>query len=114
MNRTNHDVGLRQRVLRFAALLVLAWWVMTLTHELGHVVGGLVGGGRLQTLELRPWKLPLSIFQPDPHPLLTLWSGPILGVAVPYLVAALVRRPLAWFVADFCLLANGVYLAISW
>lgn len=28
--------------------------------------------------------------------------------------AALVRRRWAWFIADFCLLANGVYLALAW
>ncbi|MFG0266981.1 MAG: hypothetical protein ACF8AM_17805, partial [Rhodopirellula sp. JB055] len=42
------------------------------------------------------------------------WSGPILGVLVPVLVALIVRwRPL-WFVADFSILANGTYLALAW
>lgn len=87
---------------------------MTLTHELGHIIGGALGGATLTDMELRPWRLPYSIHSPDPHPLLTLWSGPILGVLVPVLVALVVPwRPL-WFVANFCVLANGTYLALAW
>lgn len=99
---------------RFASLLVVSWITMTLTHELGHVVGGWCGGASLISLELLPWRLPSSIHSPDPHPLLTLWSGPVLGVLVPILVAVLSRSRAMWFVADFCILANGSYLALAW
>jgi hypothetical protein len=96
------------------ALLVVSWCVMTLTHETGHLVGGWLGGGTLQQFDLAPWRLPYSIFDPDPRPLLTLWSGPLLGIAAPCLTALLVRRPWMWFIAYFCVLANGVYLAAAW
>lgn len=98
----------------FAALLIASWCVMALTHECGHILGGWAGGGTLQYAELRPWRLPYSIFEPDPRPLVTLWSGPILGVVVPLAAAILVRHPWMWFVAHFCVLANGVYLAAAW
>jgi hypothetical protein len=102
------------RLIRFLALLVTAWTIMALTHEVGHLVGGWAGGGTLQSAELRPWRLPHSHFAPDPAPLATLWSGPALGVLAPLALAMLLHREAAWFVAYFCLLANGTYLALSW
>lgn len=102
------------RVFYFAALLLAAWCVMAVTHEMGHVIGGWLSGGRLQGADLRPWQLPYSLFEPDPHPLITLWSGPLLGVFLPLAVALLVRRRWMWFIADFCLLANGAYLVTAW
>ena len=98
----------------FAALLVASWCVMTVVHEMGHIVCGWAGGGTLQEADVAPWGLPHSSFDPDFRPLLTLWGGPILGVLVPLAVAASVRRGWAWFIASFCLLANGSYLATAW
>ena len=95
-------------------MIAAAWCVFTTTHELGHVLGGWLGGGRLKSLELRPWRLPHSFHDPDPRPLLTLWAGPLLGVLLPTAMAAGVRRPWMTFVASFCLLANGTYLASGW
>lgn len=103
-----------RRVLTLAALLLAAWCVMTVTHELGHIVGGWIGGGTLRDFEWRPWRLPHSQFQPDPFPRLTLWAGPIVGVAAPLFAAAMIRQLWAAFLGDFCLLANGVYLALAW
>lgn len=103
-----------KRLLKLLVLLVVSWCVMTTTHESGHLIGGWLGGGTLQDADLAPWRLPYSIFDPDPRPLLTLWSGPLLGAAVPLIVAWLVSRPWMWFIAHFCVLANGVYLAAAW
>lgn len=103
-----------RRWLRLALLLIAAWCVMVLSHETGHLLGGWLGGGKLQQADLRPWALPHSHFEPDPHPLLTLWAGPILGVLVPLVVALLSRQPAAWLIAHFCLLANGCYLLTAW
>jgi hypothetical protein len=33
---------------------------------------------------------------------------------VPLAAAAVVRRRAAWFIAHFCLVANGSYLAVAW
>ncbi|MDP1799657.1 MAG: hypothetical protein Q8K78_19345 [Planctomycetaceae bacterium] len=103
-----------RRSLTLIALLLAGWCVMTVTHECGHIVGGWLGGGTLIHAELRPWHLPHSLLEPDPHPLLTVWSGPLLGVIVPVLMALIIRRRWMWFFADFCLLANGAYLATGW
>ncbi|GAA4460004.1 hypothetical protein [Novipirellula rosea] len=101
-------------MIRFTLLLIASWVVMTTTHEVGHLIGGWLGGGTLQHAELRPWHLPHSHFAPDPHPLLTLWSGPFVGAVVPLLVAIAIGKPSVWFIANFCVLANGVYLAVAW
>lgn len=104
----------RNRVVGFVALLVGSWCVMTWTHEAGHLVAGWCCGGQLQVAEVRPWRLPYSVFSPDPQPLVTLWCGPLLGVCVPVLVALIVNRAWVWFIAQFCVLANGLYLATAW
>ncbi len=98
----------------FVVMLGLAWCVMTVTHEAGHLVGGWLSGATLQTADLRPWALPYSLHEPDPHPLVTLWAGPLLGVLLPGLIGWLWRHPVARFLADFCCLANGLYLAVAW
>lgn len=100
--------------LRLLLLLLLAsWCVMVLTHEIGHLLGGWLGGGRLVECDLAPWRLPYSFHNPDPRPKLTLWAGPLVGVLAPLLVATAIRHRWSWFIADFCLLANGVYLALA-
>lgn len=102
------------RLLTSAALLASSWVAMTFLHELGHVIGGWLGGGRLVDYELAPWHLPYSLHTPDPHPRLTLWAGPLFGVIAPVLAALIIRCNWATFIADFCLLANGCYLALAW
>lgn len=102
------------KYLKLLLLLVLSWCVMTTTHEMGHLLGGWSTGGKLVDVELRPWRLPHSRFSPDPRPLVTLWSGPVFGIVAPVVLAAVIQRRWAWFVANFCVLANGVYLALAW
>ncbi|MEM8672024.1 MAG: hypothetical protein AAGG48_31195 [Planctomycetota bacterium] len=87
---------------------------MTFMHECGHIAGGMACGATLTDVDLAPWRLPYSLHSPDPHPLVTLWAGPLLGIAVPLVIAWIIRKRWAWFIADFCLLANGVYLALAW
>ena len=101
-------------LLRLVILLLVSWVVMCTTHECGHLLGGWISGGTLQRAELRPWKLPYSIFTPDPRPLVTLWFGPLFGAVLPVLLALVLRHRWSWFVAWFCVLANGAYLATAW
>jgi hypothetical protein len=103
-----------RRTVRLTLLLLASWTVFALTHECGHLLGGWACGGTLIDAELRPWRLPHSFFSPDPRPLVTLWCGPLVGVVVPLVMAAIIRRPPVWFVAWFCVLANGAYIATGW
>jgi hypothetical protein len=104
---------MRNRTIFFVALLSASWVVMTVTHELGHLVAGWVIGAKLVDYDLSPWRMPYSIHQPDPFPRVTIWGGPIFGVLVPLLLAAAIRNRATRFIADFCLIANGTYLAVS-
>jgi hypothetical protein len=87
---------------------------MTFTHEMGHIIGGTCCGGTLVSADLVPWRLPYSIFAPDPFPLVTLWAGPIIGVVTPVAIAIIVQRDWVWFIANFCVLANGAYIATAY
>lgn len=87
---------------------------MTFTHEIGHIIGGYCCGGTLADSDLLPWHLPYSFFDPDPYPLVTLWCGPIFGIAAPVALALCLQRDWAWFIAYFCLIANGAYIVIAW
>ncbi len=87
---------------------------MTFLHECGHILCGCASGGTLTAADLLPWHLPYSLFQPDPHPLVTLWGGPLLGVLVPSVFALAIGTKWAWFIAHFCTLANGSYIAAAW
>ena len=46
--------------------------------------------------------------------LFTLWSGPIFGAMGPAAVGMIVRKKSMWFIANFCILANGMYIATAW
>jgi hypothetical protein len=107
-------VPFAKRILKLVGLLVASWFVMTLVHELGHLMCGWACGGTLVDADLIPWHLPYSFFEPDPWPLVTLWGGPILGTAIPLAIAFVIRTQWMWFIAYFCVLANGAYIATAW
>lgn len=103
-----------RRIIVFICLLAASWVVMTCTHECGHMIGGMIGGATLTDFDLAPWHMPYSLHEPDPQPLVTLWAGPLLGVVVPLTTAVFIRKRWIWFIADFCLIANGSYLSLAW
>lgn len=103
----------RRMVAKACLLLVVAWMTMLMTHELGHIFAGYASGATLVAHDLAPWRLPYCIHAPDPHPDITLWGGPILGVALPIGLACLWKRDEAALIGNFCLLANGCYIAVG-
>jgi hypothetical protein len=99
-------------------LLLVAWLAMQAVHELGHVVGAWLTGGAVKRVVLHPLKISRTDVSPNPRPLLVAWMGPIAGVILPALFAAMCRliRKRSWrleFFARFCLIANGAYIGVG-
>lgn len=88
-------------------------------HEFGHVVGAYLTGGTVDRLVLHPLTLSRTDLADNPHPLVVVWAGPVLGCLLP-LAAWGVTAALQWrwaylprFFAGFCLVANGAYIAVG-
>ena len=102
-----------------ASLLALSWLAMIAVHEFGHVVGALATGGTVQRVVLHPLTISRTDVSPNPGPSIVVWLGPILGCVIPAIVwwfvprRFSVARRIARFFAGFCLVANGVYIAIG-
>src|SRR5262249_11265059 len=73
-------------------------------------------GGRVAKVVFHPLTISRTDPAENPHPLVVVWAGPLLGVALPLLawVAAVgLGLPGAYllrFFAGFCLIANGAYI----
>jgi len=95
------------------------WLAFMLVHELGHVVAAVLSGGAVRQVVLYPLTFSRTDVEPNPHPLLVVWAGPIVGTLLPLLIWWGFRRfqvpgdYLARFFAGFCLVANGAYIAIG-
>jgi hypothetical protein len=104
------------RTFLVASVLWLSWLFMMLVHEAGHFVGALATGGRVTEVVWHPLVMSRTDVDPNPHPLIETWAGPVVGCLVPLGVAAfgsyarLRGSYLAWAFAGFCLIANGAYL----
>jgi hypothetical protein len=92
---------------------------MQAVHELGHVVGAALTGGRVEKVVLYPLTISRTDLAANPHPLAVVWAGSLVGVALPLLVwcvARVAKVPGAFvlrFFAGFCLLANGLYIGVG-
>jgi Peptidase M50B-like len=99
--------------------LVASWLGMQAVHELGHVVGAWVSGGRVAQVVLYPLTISRTDLAENPHPLFVVWAGPVVGVLLPLVfwgIAAAVKSRMAFllrFFAGFCLLANGLYIGVG-
>src|SRR4051812_20628988 len=101
------------QVLLLAGLMWLSWLTMMLVHETGHVLGAMFSGGKIQRVIWHPRVISRTDVHPNPHPLIEVWSGAIIGSLVPLVIAGIASALrlrsacLFWFVAGFCLIANG-------
>lgn len=92
---------------------------MQAVHELGHVLGAHLTGGRLARVVLHPLTISRTDLAENPRPLIVAWAGPVVGAALPlllWLAAAAARAPGSYvprFFAGFCLLGNGLYLGFG-
>jgi hypothetical protein len=104
------------RTILIISTIVSSWLGMQAVHELGHVLGALLSGGRVAQVVLNPLTISRTDLSYNPHPLVTVWSGPIFGALLPLTLWGLVQTFkfreafLLRFFAGFCLVANGVYI----
>ncbi|HTL27994.1 MAG TPA: hypothetical protein VL282_02185 [Tepidisphaeraceae bacterium] len=107
------------QVLIVVSLMWLSWLAMMVVHEAGHVLAARSTGGTVRRVIWHPLVISRTDVRPNPRPRIEVWAGPIFGIVLPVLVAALgtllrVRWTyLFWFFAGFCLIANGAYIGIG-
>lgn len=76
-------------------------------------------GGRVARVVLHPLTISRTDVADNPHPLLVVWMGPIIGVVTPtllWLCAALLRLRGTFvlrFFAGVCCVANGLYISLG-
>ncbi len=105
-----------RQIILVTTFLAFSWLAMQAVHECGHVLAALATGGMVQKVVLHPLALSRTDVSPNPHSLVVVWAGPLLGSLLPLLGWALAVRwclpyVFLWrFFAGFCLVANGVYL----
>jgi hypothetical protein len=107
------------QVILILSTLLASWLGMQAVHELGHVLGAWLTGGQVARVVLCPLTISRTDLAYNPSPLIVVWAGPVVGVAVPLLLwglAVAVRFAGAYvvrFFAGFCLLANGLYIGVG-
>jgi hypothetical protein len=109
----------QHQVVLILSTLAVCWLAMQAVHELGHVVGAVLSGGQVERVVLHPLGISRTDLSGNPHPCFVVWMGPVVGVALPALGAAVARwrqirlAYLAEFFAGFSLIANGAYLGVG-
>lgn len=117
--RYSRDMNRLPQIALVITFLLLSWLLMQVVHECGHVIGAVVSGGRIQQVILHPLVISRTDYSYNPHPLFVVWCGPILGMIIPVFIAGLSKKLaeslgyLFTAFAGFCLIANGIYLALG-
>jgi hypothetical protein len=73
----------RHQVILIASTLLGSWLGMQAVHELGHVAGAWLTGGRVEKVVLHPLTISRTDLAHNPAPLLVVWAGPTVGVLLP-------------------------------
>lgn len=106
-----------EQAILVSTFLCFSWLAMQVVHEAGHVIGASVTGAQVTHVALHPLIFSRTEIGSNPHPLIVVWSGAILGSAIPMLAFVLARALqfrglyLFRFFAGFCCVVNGVYIA---
>ncbi len=105
----------RPAIILVLLTLIASWFGMMIVHETGHVLAALATGSVIDRVSL-PW-VGFSQTQITKYvrPTVVVAAGPTLGVILPAIGWAVLRRSswgaLCRFFAGFCLVANGGYIA---
>ena len=107
------------QVLLIATFVPLCWLVMQAVHELGHIAVAVATGGTVTKVVLHPIAISRTDSSRSLHPMLVVWAGPAIGVALPLVLLAVFKAAkLKWdylmqFFAGTCLIANGTYIGVG-
>ena len=107
------------QILLIGSFLPLCWLLMMAVHELGHVVGIVSTGGTVEKVVLHPLAISRTDAAVNPHPLIVVWAGPLIGVLLPLVLTAIAAASrfrwayLLRFFSGFCLIANGCYIGVG-
>ncbi len=107
------------QIVLITTFIPLCWFAMMGVHELGHMLAGWATGGEVQKVVLHPLAISRTDIEPNPHPLVVVWAGPVIGIAIPlcaWSVFSFAKMPgeyLVRFWAGFCLIANGSYIGVG-
>jgi hypothetical protein len=107
------------QIILIGSTIIGSWIGMQAVHELGHVIAALLTGAEIKRVVLTPTTLSRTDVVNNLHPLVVVWAGPIVGVALPillWLLAQWARLPGAFvlrFFAGFCLVANSLYVGLG-
>lgn len=118
-DRTKVELPRFHKLLFSVSLVVLSWYGMMAVHEFGHVIGAILTGSTITQVVLHPLSISRTDVSPNPHPLVVVWLGPIVGSVVPLVLSQMMPkgnvslRNIAQFFAGFCLIANGAYISIG-
>ena len=108
------------QIILIGAFIPFCWLAMQVVHETGHVLMAWLTKGEVTKVALHPLIVSRTDLAANPHPLVVVWGGPVVGCLIPlvaYEAAAIGRMPgvyLFRFFAGFCLVANGVYIGAGW
>lgn len=113
--------GRVRQILLLATFLPWCWLMMMVVHELGHVLAAWSTGATIERVILHPLTISQTVVGENPRPLVVSLAGPLMGALAPLLTWVVLRAVCAGmsgfarFFAGFCLVANGIYLALgSW
>ena len=106
------------QILLIGSVLVLSWLGMMIVHEFGHVLNAWISRGEVSKVVLHPLEFSRTDLARNPHSLFVAWGGAIIGTVLPLVILGLVKSLrlssyyLFQFFAGFCLVVNGIYLAV--
>lgn len=107
------------QIVLIGSFLPLCWLLMMAVHELGHVVGLAITGGMVERVVLHPLTISRTDAAVNPHPLVVVWAGPVIGILLPLavsMIASVSRFRWAYlvrFFSGFCLIVNGRYIGVG-
>jgi hypothetical protein len=107
-----------KQALLILSTVLLSWLLMQDVHEAGHMAATWLSGGTVKSVLLDPFSISRTDVEPNPHPLIVVWGGPVVGALLPFLTwrtLATLRFPSGFlkFFAGFCLIANGAYIGFG-